>query len=55
MGQEDKLKKLIEEQEDKRKKEEEDALNRNPLMGMFDGSPGMGGRNKVEKFANALR
>jgi hypothetical protein len=36
---------MIEEQEGKRKKEEEDALNRNPLMGMFSGSPGRGGKN----------
>jgi hypothetical protein len=46
---------MIEEQEDKRKREEEEALNRNPLMGMFSGSPGRGGKNQVEKFANALR
>jgi len=36
---------MIEEQEDKRKREEEEALNRNPLMSLFSGSPGMGGRN----------
>ena len=55
IGQEEKFQKMIEDQEEKRKREEEEALNRNPLMGMFSGSPGRGGKNQVEKFANALR
>jgi len=36
---------MIEDQEEKRKREEEEAISRNPLMGMFSGSPGRGGKN----------
>jgi len=55
IGQEEKFQRMIEEQEEKRRREEEEALSRNPLMGIFQGSPGRGGKNQVEKFANALR
>jgi len=35
---------------------EEDAMERNPLLGLFGkGSPALGRKNPAEKFANALR
>jgi hypothetical protein len=36
---------MIEQNEDKKRQEEEEALNRNPLIGLFGGSPGRGGKN----------
>ena len=56
MGQEDNMKKLIEENDQRKQEEELEAMDRNPLLGLVGkGSPSMGRKNPAEKFANALR
>ena len=56
MGQEDKMKKMIDENNQDQLKQEEEAMDRNPLLGMFgSGAPALGRKNPAEKFANALR
>ena len=56
MGQEDKMQQLIQETDHKKLAEEQEAMERNPLLGLFGkGSPALGRKNPAEKFANALR
>jgi len=57
VGQGERMKELIRENNEEKQKEEEEAMERNPLLGQFvhQGSPSMKRKNPAEKFANALR
>lgn len=55
-GQQDKMKQLIDDNNQEQLQREEEAMDRNPLLGMFgSGAPALGRKNPAEKFANAMR
>lgn len=57
VGNEDKMRQLINENNEQQQERELEAMDRNPLFGVLGGkgSPSLGRKNPAEKFANALR